>query len=233
LGRARTQNDQSQSQMFEGVCPARWQLFGTVRSCSKLPDPIFQGGSTGSNPVGATTETSQVRGHFRPPNLIASPILGSRLGRATIRQCHHASMHRLADRSTCTFVPDTKDERRKIPVTRPIRAVARSAKGAARSGAQRTLGRKEASDLITMFITYAHEDVDLARSIQERVEAARFKVWIDEGARRAGALSSSRSRRPSTRWSSSSRSSLTRQWIPGGSARDQAGDDERAQPRGR
>lgn len=37
-----------------------------------------------------------------------------------------------------------------------------------------------------MFISYAHEDVDLARSIQERLETARFKVWIDEGALRAG-----------------------------------------------
>jgi TIR domain len=42
------------------------------------------------------------------------------------------------------------------------------------------------SDLITMFISYAHDDVDLARAIQERLEAAGFKVWIDEGALRAG-----------------------------------------------
>lgn len=41
-------------------------------------------------------------------------------------------------------------------------------------------------DVITLFISYAHEDADLARAIQERLEAAGFKVWIDEGALRAG-----------------------------------------------
>jgi hypothetical protein len=40
--------------------------------------------------------------------------------------------------------------------------------------------------VITAFISYAHEDTELARAIQERLEAAGFKVWIDEGALRAG-----------------------------------------------
>lgn len=43
-----------------------------------------------------------------------------------------------------------------------------------------------ADDVITLFISYAHEDVELARAIQERLEAAGFRVWIDEGALRAG-----------------------------------------------
>jgi TIR domain-containing protein len=42
------------------------------------------------------------------------------------------------------------------------------------------------ADLITLFISYAHEDVELARAIQARLEAEGFKVWIDEGALRAG-----------------------------------------------
>ena len=43
-----------------------------------------------------------------------------------------------------------------------------------------------AGDLITVFISYAHEDAELARAIQQRLEVAGFKVWIDEGALRAG-----------------------------------------------
>src|SRR5947209_7418391 len=41
-------------------------------------------------------------------------------------------------------------------------------------------------DPITVFISYAHEDVSLARAIQERLEDQGFEVWIDEGALRAG-----------------------------------------------
>src|SRR5712691_10225549 len=43
-----------------------------------------------------------------------------------------------------------------------------------------------AADVITVFISYAHEDADLARAVQERLKAAGFTVWIDEGALRAG-----------------------------------------------
>jgi len=43
-----------------------------------------------------------------------------------------------------------------------------------------------ADDVITIFISYAHEDAKLARSIQQRLEADGFTVWIDEGALRAG-----------------------------------------------
>src|SRR3954470_21780116 len=39
---------------------------------------------------------------------------------------------------------------------------------------------------ITVFISYAHEDAELARAVQGRLEAAGFIVWIDEGALRAG-----------------------------------------------
>jgi hypothetical protein len=43
-----------------------------------------------------------------------------------------------------------------------------------------------ADEQISVFISYAHEDVDIATAIQERLEAEDFAVWIDEGALRAG-----------------------------------------------
>ena len=43
-----------------------------------------------------------------------------------------------------------------------------------------------AEDIITVFISYAHEDAKLARAIKEHLETAGFTVWIDEGALRAG-----------------------------------------------
>ncbi|MEO8424658.1 MAG: toll/interleukin-1 receptor domain-containing protein [Actinomycetota bacterium] len=43
-----------------------------------------------------------------------------------------------------------------------------------------------ADEQISVFISYAHEDVEIATAIQERLEADGFAVWIDEGALRAG-----------------------------------------------
>lgn len=42
------------------------------------------------------------------------------------------------------------------------------------------------ADDIAVFISYAHEDVQLARAIQGGLEDVGFRVWIDEGAMRAG-----------------------------------------------
>jgi hypothetical protein len=39
---------------------------------------------------------------------------------------------------------------------------------------------------IAVFISYAHEDAELARAIQARLEGEGFRVWIDEGKLRAG-----------------------------------------------
>ena len=49
----------------------------------------------------------------------------------------------------------------------------------------RTL-RRVADEQISVFISYAHEDVEVATAIQDRLEADGFAVWIDEGALRAG-----------------------------------------------
>jgi hypothetical protein len=58
-------------------------------------------------------------------------------------------------------------------------------KGAIRVGRWAPYTRRVA-DEIAVFISYAHEDVDLARAIQRRLEEDAFRVWIDEGALRAG-----------------------------------------------
>jgi len=39
---------------------------------------------------------------------------------------------------------------------------------------------------ISIFISYAHDDVEIATAIQESLEAEGFAVWIDGGALRAG-----------------------------------------------
>lgn len=39
---------------------------------------------------------------------------------------------------------------------------------------------------IGVFISYAHEDVGIARTLKESLESDGFEVWIDEGAMRAG-----------------------------------------------
>lgn len=43
-----------------------------------------------------------------------------------------------------------------------------------------------ADEQISVFISYAHVDVEIAIAIQGRLEAEGFAVWIDEGALRAG-----------------------------------------------
>ena len=68
--RVRSLNAQSQPQTSKDIRPASHHYSVGLEDARNKSAPTFQGGSTGSNPVGATTEKVQVRGHFRPPNLI-------------------------------------------------------------------------------------------------------------------------------------------------------------------
>ena len=86
LGRARTQNIQSQSQMFEGVCPAKRNYSALFEVARNSPTRPFKAVARVQIPLGPLTRKPRSEASQAGPYCIDVLVPGARMGREPLEK---------------------------------------------------------------------------------------------------------------------------------------------------